>query len=1002
MKSQWIQLAAWLAAASTAIAQTSAPRPDLNQLLDQWRAEHGAGWKLDVDEGTGHLEMLYGARVAPAFKPSNDADWFTLARSVLATTQPMHGIAGHTLVEHHTMFLGLGQFGSSDKVTVRFRQELNGVPVDAGFVNVLFDAQGGLLSIQERALPLSADLLTRSALTLNTAAEYARAAFDADFADRTPTSVTVPALVIAQVEGIEERTAVLSWKVDVLSEDPDLGAVGKTYWIDAANGRVAKSENAIHHFDVGGTVYTKASPNNYPDIVSNPATQHVAKYARVTSASGTRITDANGNFNYAGVTGPLSVTVFYDGTYNDVNNSAGAAYSLVASLTGTGNSVVMNNTPSALVTSQSNVFVACSELRDFVRSVNSGDGTADFVMTSNVNIASTCNAYFNGSSTNYYQAGGGCPSTAFQNVAMHENGHWLNVLYGTGNGSDGMGEGNADVFAMYYYDDPVVGHDFCGTGCNVRNGLNTTQFCGDANPGCHGGVHADGEVWGGAVWKTRRNLKTALGVGPGGALANALFFDWMLSYNQTQIKTINETQWLTLDDDDANLGNGTPHYTQINDAFEEQGFPGYDLELIQYTNVTDLPDTTNQVGPYVVNATITSVVGSITSATLRWRVGSSGVFSSTAMNPIGGNVWSASLAGVAAPAKVYYYLQATDSAANAANYPDDAPVGKLFFGVGSLTAISCDNFDTDTGWTVANTSVTTGAWERADPIGSGGPQSEVDNPAGTGVQCYFTDQGVVGGAIGDADVDGGPTTLTSPVINLSNGNGEIAYAYWMYNDDGDDSLLVQVSNNGSTWVTAKTYLGGGGGWVSDVVDVGSWIVPNATVRIRFQVADQPNDSITEAAIDDVCASTFGPVACPGATTYCTAKVNSQGCTPAVATSGTASSTNASPFNISVTQVLNNKSILLFYGFGANAAPFQGGTMCVQTPVTRTPLSVSGGNVGPDDCSGSYTYDFNARIQSNIDPNLVTGANVYAEFFYRDPASTFTVGLSNAAQFQICP
>lgn len=999
MKSQWIQLAAWLAAASTAMAQTSAPRPDLNKLLDEWRAEHGASWQFDVDEGTGHLEMLYGGRVAPSFKPSNDADWFTLARSVLASTQALHGIAGHTLVEHHTMFLGLGQFGSSDKVTVRFRQELNGVPVDAGFINVLFDAQGGLLSIQERALPLPEDFSTRSALTLNTAAEYARIAFERDFAGRTPTTVTVPELVIAQVEGIEERMPVLSWSVDVLSEDADLAAVGKTYWIDAVNGRVAKAENAIHHFDVGGTVYTKASPNNYPDIPSNPAVQEVAKYARVTSGSGTRITDANGNFNYAGVTGPLSVTVFYDGTYNDVNNSAGAAYSLTTSLTGTGNSVVMNNTPSALVTAQSNVFRACNELRDFVRSVNSGDATADFVMTANTNIASTCNAFFNGSSTNYYQAGGGCPNTGFQNVVLHENGHWLNVLYGTGNGSDGMGEGNADIFAIYYYDDPIVGHDFCGTGCNVRDATNLRQFCGDANPGCYGGVHADGEVWMGAAWKVRENLKATMGVGAGGAYANSLFFDWMLSYNQTQIKSIILTQWLTLDDNDGNLSNGTPNYCDIIDGFAQHGFPG--ATPLVLSNVTDLPNTTNQTGPYVVNATVSANCAVVSSVNLRWRLGSSGPFANVPMTNTGGNNYSASIPGQTSPAAVYYYVSATESGGSTVTFPVGAPTAKLVFYVGVPSPVVCDNFDTDLGWAISNTSVTTGAWERGDPLGTTAQPND-DNPAGSGTLCYFTDQGSAGGSVGEADVDGGPTTLTSFPIDLSTGNGEISYAYWMYNDDGDDSLLVQVSNNGSTWVTAKTYTGGGGGWVNDVVDVGSWIAPNATVRIRFQVSDNPNDSVTEAAIDDVCATTFGPVGCPGATTYCTAKVNSQGCTPAVATSGTASSSSASPFNISVSQVLNNKSILLFYGFGPNAAPFQGGTMCVQTPVTRTPLSTSGGNVGPDDCSGVYTYDFNARIQSSVDANLVTGANVYAQFFYRDPAATFTVGLSNAAQFQICP
>ena len=94
-------------------------------------------------------------------------------------------------------------------------------------------------------------------------------------------------------------------------------------------------------------------------------------------------------------------------------------------------------------------------------------------------------------------------------------GHWLNDLYGSGNGSDGFGEGNADVFAMYLVDDPIVGQDFCGSGCNVRDGNNTRQFCGDCCNGCYGQVHADGEVLMGALWKVRARLKVGLGSSAG-------------------------------------------------------------------------------------------------------------------------------------------------------------------------------------------------------------------------------------------------------------------------------------------------------------------------------------------------------------------------------------------------------------------------------------------------------------------------------------------------------
>src|SRR5690606_27725247 len=106
--------------------------------------------------------------------------------------------------------------------------------------------------------------------------------------------------------------------------------------------------------------------------------------------------------------------------------------------------------------------------------------TADFSMTSNTAVSGTCNAFYNGGSINFYNAGGGCSNTAYSTVIAHEEGHWLNDLYSTGNGGDGMGEGNADVWAMYVFDNPIVGQNFSGTSF-IRTGTNTRQFCGDAN-----------------------------------------------------------------------------------------------------------------------------------------------------------------------------------------------------------------------------------------------------------------------------------------------------------------------------------------------------------------------------------------------------------------------------------------------------------------------------------------------------------------------------------------
>jgi hypothetical protein len=145
--------------------------------------------------------------------------------------------------------------------------------------------------------------------------------------------------------------------------------------------------------------------------------------------------------------------------------------------------------------------------------------------------------------------------------------------------------------------------------------------------------------------------------------------------------------------------------------------------------------------------------------------------------------------------------------------------------------------------------------------------------------------------------------------------------------------------------------------------------------------------------------------CQGGTppsVYCTAKLNSQFCTPAISFSGYASASNFGPFLITASNVLNQKSGLLFYGYTQQAAPFLGGTLCVGSPVRRTPAQVSGGTPTGTNCTGTYSFDFNAYIASGVDPLIGTvGQAVFAQWWTRDPQDPFTTGLTNAVQFGIC-
>ena len=99
---------------------------------------------------------------------------------------------------------------------------------------------------------------------------------------------------------------------------------------------------------------------------------------------------------------------------------------------------------------------------------------------------------------------------------------------------------------------------------------------------------------------------------------------------------------------------------------------------------------------------------------------------------------------------------------------------------------------------------------------------------------------------------------------------------------------------------------------------------------------------------------------PQSVIYCTPKVNSLGCMPSISSTGSPSATAGSGFVLSTINVINNKpGLYLYTNNGRAATPFQGALLCVAGPVRRTVPMNSGGNPPPNDCSGTYSLDFNA-------------------------------------------
>lgn len=135
-------------------------------------------------------------------------------------------------------------------------------------------------------------------------------------------------------------------------------------------------------------------------------------------------------------------------------------------------------------------------------------------------------------------------------------------------------------------------------------------------------------------------------------------------------------------------------------------------------------------------------------------------------------------------------------------------------------------------------------------------------------------------------------------------------------------------------------------------------------------------------------------------TYCTPKVNSQGCSPQIAWSGDPTVAGPDDFVVSAAQVLPKKNGVFFFGTAGQAAtPFLGGTLCATPPLQRSPIQQATSGAG---CAASIAYPFSQADMATY--GLDPGEHVWGQFWMRDPAQLDGTGtsLSDAIEIQFQP
>ncbi len=125
----------------------------------------------------------------------------------------------------------------------------------------------------------------------------------------------------------------------------------------------------------------------------------------------------------------------------------------------------------------------------------------------------------------------------------------------------------------------------------------------------------------------------------------------------------------------------------------------------------------------------------------------------------------------------------------------------------------------------------------------------------SGANGLFTTSGT-GTAVGDNDVDGGVTSILSPVISLPAGNGidlELAYYFAHLNNASRDDYLriVLITPNGNRVIVSETgsAVHRPASWSRIAVDLS--IYGGQDVQLLIQAADENTASLIEAAVADL-------------------------------------------------------------------------------------------------------------------------------------------------------
>ncbi len=822
-----------------------------NSALKELKAQYPS---LRVYKQHEEVTRLYGQAFSSGNSPVESADKFRMNYAIALQAEPDDLVPESPLTDkRHTQQLMYNPTTGEYKFTlVYYTQYRDGFPV--------FRSDLRLLVRNEADYPV---VLAASSLhNLGDFRVSDKGAVDYNAAIRAVQNE------FPDLSDFSEPETVIWAGVNDISEKPKLAVkvVGSNdfperwlFVVDVATGEILFRENQIIFEDVFGRVEGMATEGFMAEQCEDEVPMPMP-YARVSIGSDVSHTDKKGDYTISHLgSDPVEVTSEIRGLYFRVYNFLGSEAILNQTVTPPGPANFMHNEANTeYVRAQVNAYIQANNQRDLVLKFNPVFPTiaTQGVMPIYVNRTDGyCpgNAWYDPGDTtlNFCASGGGYPNTAWQSVSYHEFGHYMVDMAGSGQGQ--YGEGYGDVMAIIISDDPRLGVGFYGDCVTpLRNADNSYQYP------CIGTIHDCGQLLSGCFWSTRNEMIITHPFTYMDTLAN-LNINSVLLHSGTEITPQITIDWLTLDDDDAIIDNGTPHFTEICAGFSAHNMGCPDLAPIwfEYPNgrpqmVAPNQETTVEV---IVNSGAAAPVGG--SGKLYYSINGA-AFQQGTMTEISANHYEAVLPEANCSGRIDWYVSADASGVGTLTDPAGAPAEFYSSLVATEMVVTFeDDFQTNLGWTVTG-SVLDGPWERAIPAGGGDRGDPPTDFDGSGY-CYLTDN-----ADGNSDVDEGTTTLISPTIDLSSGEAAIHYARWYSNDFGNapysDTMHIYISNDdGSSWTLVEK-VGpveqASGGWYEHSFLVSDYVTPTALIKMRFDASDLGDGSVVEAAIDDFIVTTF--------------------------------------------------------------------------------------------------------------------------------------------------